>query len=135
MEGSQNIDWVAEPIIKLNKPFTDERGKIQNLISLNKLQSVVIIESKKDTIRANHYHKTDWHYCYVFSGSINYYSRHVGIEEAPTLTKIKTGDLFFTPNMVEHAMVFPENTVFLTLGGGTRSHEDYEADLVRVKLV
>ena len=31
----------------------------------------------------------------------------------PILTKIKTGDLFFTPNMVEHAMVFPENTVIL----------------------
>ena len=135
MEGSQNIDWVAEPIIKLNKPFIDGRGKIQNLISLNELQSVVIIESKKDAIRANHYHKTDWHYCYLFSGSINYYSRHVGSEEAPILTKIKTGDLFFTPNMVEHAMVFPEDSVFLTLGGGTRSSEDYESDLVRVKLI
>jgi dTDP-4-dehydrorhamnose 3,5-epimerase-like enzyme len=135
MEGSQNIDWVAEPIIKLNKPFIDERGKIQNLISLNELQSVVIIESKKDTIRANHYHKTDWHYCYVMSGSIDYYSRKVDSDNDPVLTKIKSGDLFYTPHLVEHAMHFTKDTVFLTLGGGTRSHDDYESDLVRVKLI
>ena len=32
-------------------------------------------------------------------------------------------------------MVFPEATVFLALSGGTRSQQDYESDLVRVKLV
>ena len=135
MKPIQNNDWVKNPIIKLNKPFIDERGKIQNLISLNELQSVVIIESKKDTIRANHYHKTDWHYCYVMSGSIDYYSRKVDSDNDPVLTKIKSGDLFYTPHLVEHAMHFTKDTVFLTLGGGTRSHDDYESDLVRVKLI
>ena len=74
MKLNQDKDWVKDPIIKLANPFTDERGTIQNLLSLDELQSVVVIESKKGTIRANHYHKTDWHYCYVISGAIDYYS-------------------------------------------------------------
>jgi len=135
MKLNQDKDWVKDPIIKLANPFTDERGTIQNLLSLDELQSVVVIESKKGTIRANHYHKTDWHYCYVMSGAIDYYSNKVGSDAKPNLTKIKSGELFFTPHLVEHAMYFTEDTVFLTLGGGTRSHEDYESDLVRVKLI
>ena len=30
--------------------------------------------------RANHYHKTDWHYCYVVSGCIEYHHRPTGVE-------------------------------------------------------
>jgi len=135
MELNQSNDWAKNPIIKIADPFIDKRGIIQNIISLKKLQSVVIIESKKGTVRANHYHKTDWHYCYVISGSIDYYSKYVDSGDEPTMTKIKEGELFYTPNMLEHAMYFTKDTVFLTLGGGTRSHEDYESDLIRVNLI
>ena len=108
-----------------------------NKVSLNKSQirSAVLIESKKGSRRANHYHKVDWHYCYIISGSIEYYYRPVNSDKEPMKILIKTGQVFYTPPMVEHAMVFPEDTVFLTLGGGTRLHEDYENDLVRVNLV
>jgi len=130
-------DYAKYPLVSLGQIFKDDRGIIQPLVTMSKpiIQSAVMIESKKGTIRANHYHKTDWHYCYIISGSIEYYSRHVGIEQGPSKLLIKTGQLFYTPPLVEHAMVFPEDTVFLTLGGGTRLSEDYEADLVRVKLV
>ena len=30
-------------------------------------------------------------------------------------------------------MFFPENSIFITFGGGTRLHKDYEEDLVRVE--
>lgn len=125
------------PILKLNKPYIDDRGLIQSLISLDEplIQSAVIIESKKDTIRANHYHKKDWHYCYLISGSIDYYYRDVDSKNAPEVVRINPGDIFYTPALLEHAMYFNEDSVFLTLGGDTRSQEDYEADLVRVKLI
>jgi hypothetical protein len=45
---------------------------------------------------------------------------------------VKTGELFFTPPMVDHAMHFPEDTVFLTLGRNSRTQEAYEADVVRI---
>ena len=37
--------------------------------------------------------------------------------------------------MVEHAMVFHEDTTFLTLGGNSRVQSKYEADLVRTELI
>jgi hypothetical protein len=40
--------------------------------------------------------------------------------------------MFFTPPMVDHAMVFPEDTVFLTLGRNPRDQESYESDVVRI---
>ena len=42
------------------------------------------------------------------------------------------GQLFFTPPMVDHSMVFVEETVFLTLGRNSRRQEVYEADVVRI---
>ena len=54
-------------IIDLDKPFVDERGKIIPLVDMT-MSSCVLIISKKGTIRANHYHKTDWHFCYVLKG-------------------------------------------------------------------
>jgi hypothetical protein len=66
------------------------------------------------------------------SGSIEYYHRPTGSTEEPEKLLIKTGELFFTGNMVDHAMVFPEDTVFLTFGRNSRTQEVYEADVVRI---
>ena len=121
-------------LIKQETPFVDERGKIQPLVDID-FKSCVLITSKKGTIRANHYHKTDWHFCYVLKGSIDYYYRPVGVKNTPQMLKIKKDQLFFTPPMVEHAMVFHEDTTFLTLGGNSRTQSKYEADLVRTDLI
>lgn len=99
------------------------------------MRSALIITSKKGTVRANHYHKTDWHYCQVLSGSIEYYHRPLGSKAKPERVLVKTGQLFFTPPLVEHAMVFPEDTTFLTLSCNKRDQKAYEEDLVRVELV
>jgi dTDP-4-dehydrorhamnose 3,5-epimerase-like enzyme len=131
---NEKIILPKEVQIELEKPFADERGEIQPLVDLP-MKSCVLISSKKNTIRANHYHKTDWHFCYVMEGSIDYYHRKVGDANFPQLEKIKKGKLFFTPPMVEHAMVFQEDTIFLTLGGNSRIQSEYELDLVRIDLI
>ena len=137
MNSSSNPVWSKDPKVALNEPYKDARGIIQSLISLPtaKIRSAVWIESNKDSIRANHYHKTDWHYCYIVSGSIIYHHRPVNSDEKPIKILINSGEIFYTPPMIEHAMEFPEDTVFLTLSGGSRSEEDYETDLVRVNLI
>lgn len=123
--------WPSEVIVPLEAAFADLRGAIQPLVDL-RMESCVLIDSKKGTVRANHYHKTDWHFCYVLSGAIEYYHRPHGSENAPEKVLVKKGQLFFTPPMVDHAMVFAEDTVFLTLGRNSRSQEVYEADVVRI---
>jgi dTDP-4-dehydrorhamnose 3,5-epimerase-like enzyme len=131
---NEKVILPKEVMIELEKPFSDERGEIQPLVDLT-MKSCVLISSKKNTIRANHYHKTDWHFCYVLEGEIDYYHRKVGDKEFPKIVKIKKNELFFTPPMVEHAMVFHKDTIFLTLGGNSRIQSEYEADLVRVNLI
>ena len=119
-------------IVPLEAAFTDPRGAIQPLVDAT-MESCVLISSKKGTVRANHYHRTDWHFCYVMSGSIDYYHRPQGSSVKPEQVKIAAGQMFFTPPMVEHAMVFPEDTVFLTFGRNSRAQEVYEADVVRIE--
>jgi len=132
-DGSQK-NWPREVIVPLQSPFVDGRGAIHPLVDVT-MRSALLIHSKKGSVRANHYHKTDWHYCYVLSGSIDYHHRPVGSKAKPEVVHVKTGELFFTPPMVEHAMVFPEDSSFLTLSHNQRDQKAYEDDLVRVELV
>lgn len=127
--------WPKTTKIRLEKPFVDHRGAIIPLVDDVPMRSALVIHSKKGTVRANHYHKTDWHYCYVIEGAIDYFERPVGSKRKPKKIALKKGDLFWTPPMVEHAMVFPVDTVFLTLSRNERSQKAYEEDLVRVELV
>ena len=123
--------WPKGVIVELEKAHVDVRGRIQPLVDLP-MQSCVLISSAKGTVRANHYHQTDWHFCYVLSGSIEYHHRPHGSDRKPDKVVLKAGQMFFTPPMVDHAMVFPEDTVFLTLGKNSRAQEVYEADVVRI---
>ena len=50
---------------------SDSRGKFFSIID-DKIYNISILKSKKNTIRSNHYHLTDWHYIYVISGSMHY---------------------------------------------------------------
>src|SRR5438309_7973881 len=128
---NEKQSWPQDVIVPLEQPFSDPRGEIQPLVDLA-MESCVLIHSKKGTVRANHYHQTDWHFCYVLSGSIEYMHRPHGSSEKPKKVLVKKGQLFFTPPMVDHAMVFPEDTSFLVLGRNSRTQDVYEADVVRI---
>ena len=120
--------------VRIGNIYKDKRGVIYNILNKT-LGSCLLINSKKNSIRANHYHKKDWHYCYILKGKIEYYSRKVGSKRKPKKEIFKKGDLFFTPSLVEHAMYYPENTQFLALAKLTRKKANYEKDTVRVKLI
>lgn len=126
--------WPAHGVVKLENPFTDVRGRIQPLVDAM-MRSAVLIESKAGSIRANHYHKTDWHYCYVLSGTIEYIHRPTGTFMDPKTIMVNEGEMVFTPPMVDHGMKFPVDTVFLTLSRNPRDQATYEADVVRVDFV
>ena len=127
-------NWPTKPLVDLEKPFVDDRGSIQPLVDLL-MKSAVMIHSKAGSLRANHYHKTDWHYCYVIYGKINYYYRELNSKKEPELLVVEKGRMVFTPPLVEHCMKFPEDTLFLTLSRNPRDQETYEADVVRTNLI
>jgi len=120
--------------VPLDPAFVNQNGSIQNIL-LERFTSAAVITSVAGSVRANHYHLTDWHYSYVVSGSVEYYHRPVGSKERPKHETYPAGTMFFTPPNMEHAMFFPEPTVFLTLAKNVRDHEHHEADVVRVPLV
>ena len=126
--------WPTKPLVNLEKPFVDNRGYIQPLVDIL-MKSAVMIHSKAGSLRANHYHKTDWHYCYVINGKINYYHRELNSLEKPELLVVEKGSMVFTPPLVEHCMKFPEDTLFLTLSRNPRDQETYEYDVVRTNLI
>ena len=127
-------NWPTKPLVDLEKPFIDNRGSIQPLVDLL-MKSAVMIHSKAGSLRANHYHKTDWHYCYVIYGKINYFHKELNSNKEPELLVVEKGRMVFTPPLVEHCMKFPEDTLFLTLSRNPRDQETYEADVVRTNLI
>jgi dTDP-4-dehydrorhamnose 3,5-epimerase-like enzyme len=124
-------DIVSRPILVAD----DERGIIEQLTD-QPFYSVLRITSKAGTVRANHYHKKDSHLCYLVKGKIRYVYREAG-DESASLEEviIESGQLFYTPPMIAHAMHFLEDSEFYTFSGLKRDRDSYEDDLIRVTLV
>ena len=123
--------------------IVEERGIINIILDVAKdkapIKSVMIITSKAGSVRSNHYHRQDSHYCYVMSGKVQWHEKptegNAGEEESETL---EAGDMVFTPPMTVHAAKFLEDTVMLafsTLGRDQMTNAEYEADTVRVKWI
>ena len=121
-------------LVSLSAPFSDARGAIQPLVE-GGFASAQLISSVAGAVRANHYHKEDWHYCYMVSGSMNYWSRAVGADVEPSCIKVGAGQMIFTPPMEEHAMQFLEDSVFINFANRQRDQASYEEDLVRINLI
>ncbi|MDC0458041.1 hypothetical protein OAM56_08985 [Alphaproteobacteria bacterium] len=133
MSDIQNGEYPLNPRLPVDDPFINENGEIIN-IGHGKFSTLTVINSLAHTIRANHYHKTDWHISYVLNGSIKYFWRKLEDERLNSET-FHAGESFFSPPMLPHAMYFPEKTTFITVSRNTRSHEIHEQDLIRLKII
>lgn len=127
-------EWPSDPRVPLDGPFVNHNGSIQNLVMKN-MTSVSALDSVKGAVRANHYHKTDWHYTYVASGAVAYFERPIGSDFVPDPIIFRKGDVFFTPPMKEHTMVFLSESLIVTMARNVRSHDSHEEDLVRVTFI
>ena len=118
-------------LIPTRPPFIDDRGQIQNLIDVP-VTSIAVITSVKGAVRANHYHKTDYHYCWLQRGRLLYAHRPAGATTPAERWEITAGQIFYTPPMYEHVMQFLEDSVFLAFSKNNREMPNYEADTVRI---
>ena len=121
-------------IIPIREPFVDERGEILNLIDAP-FTSAAVVTSVKGAVRGNHYHKTDYHYCWLQRGGLLYYHRPVGATSRPKRRVIKPGQLFYTPPRYEHAMHFTKDSVMFVFARNNREMANYEADTIRISLI
>lgn len=126
--------WPEGPIVNLEAPIMDDRGAIQLLVN-TPMKNITLITSNKGAVRANHYHRTDWHYMYMLEGECDYYYRPFGSEDDPQVIKWVKNQMVFTPPMEEHTTIFTTDSSFLAISRNPRDQATYEADVVRTVLV
>jgi nucleoside-diphosphate-sugar epimerase/quercetin dioxygenase-like cupin family protein/SAM-dependent methyltransferase len=119
-------DKTIEYIKRGEKEFVDERGKISNYELTEPINLIGYIESKKGTVRANHFHPVQEQKCLVLKGQFISVIKDLLENTAIVETKlVNAGDLVVTKPNVAHAMVFTQDTVFLNLVRGEREHDNY----------
>ena len=115
-----------EHVRKGEKEFIDKRGKISNHELPEPINLIGLIDSKKGTVRANHYHPIQEQKCLVTKGQFISIYQDLLNKNSPKITHVvDEGQLIVTKPNTAHAMVFPKDTVFLNLVRGEREHDNY----------
>jgi nucleoside-diphosphate-sugar epimerase/2-polyprenyl-3-methyl-5-hydroxy-6-metoxy-1,4-benzoquinol methylase/quercetin dioxygenase-like cupin family protein len=108
------------------KEYIDKRGKISNYELTEPINLIGLITSKKNTVRANHYHPIQEQKCLVTEGRFISVFKNLLDADQPIITHVvNKGDITVTKPNVAHTMVFSENTTFLNLVRGEREHDNY----------
>ncbi len=119
-------DKDLEYIIKGGNEFIDERGKIFNYELPEPINLIGLIESKKNTMRANHYHPIQEQKCLLIQGKYISVTKDLLDPDSVIETRlIQSGDIAVIKPNVAHTMVFIEDSVFLNLVRGEREHTNY----------
>ena len=106
--------------------FIDERGKISNHELTEPINLIGLIDSKKGTIRANHFHPQQEQKCLFTKGQIIEVFQDILNPNSPKITQVvNEGQLSIIKPNVAHTMVFTKDTTFLNLVRGDRDHENY----------
>jgi len=122
----EKFDKNLEYTFKGVREFVDERGKISNYDLPEPINMIGYIESKKGTMRANHFHPVQEQKCLLIKGQfISIYKDLVDDKSIKVTHVVNEGDMIVTQPNVAHTMVFTEDTIFLNLVRGEREHENY----------
>ena len=125
--------WIDREIVTTNEEieigadnFEDDRGIISNYYFDDSINMIGYVESKKETVRGNHYHPIQTQKCLLIKGSYISITKDLSDKNSVTETRlINEGDLSTIPPYVAHTMVFLEDSIFLNLVNGEREHENY----------
>ncbi len=124
--SKQDLIEDLEFVRKGSNIFADKRGIISNHELTEPINLIGMIESKKGTIRANHYHPQQEQKCLFTKGQIIEIFQDVINPNAPKITQVvNAGQLSIIKPNVAHTMVFTKDTTFLNLVRGERDHENY----------
>jgi nucleoside-diphosphate-sugar epimerase len=106
--------------------YVDTRGKISNHELTEPINLIGLINSKKGTTRANHYHPIQEQKCLFVKGQIIEVFQDLLNANSPKITQVvNEGQLSVIKPNVAHTMVFSKDTIFLNLVRGEREHENY----------
>jgi nucleoside-diphosphate-sugar epimerase len=124
--SKQNLIEDLEHVREGDNLFIDDRGQISNHELTEPINLIGMIDSKKGTIRANHYHPQQEQKCLFTKGQIIEVFQDIINPNAPKITQVvNAGQLSIIKPNVAHTMVFTKDTTFLNLVRGERDHENY----------
>ncbi len=124
--SNQNISKDLEYVKDGENLFVDKRGKISNHELTEPINLIGLINSKKGTIRANHYHPQQEQKCLFTKGQIIEIYQDIINPNSPKVTQVvNEGQLSVIKPNVAHTMVFTKDTTFLNLVRGERDHDNY----------
>lgn len=124
--STKDISKEIEYVVRGTNNYVDSRGIISNYELSEPINLIGYIESKANTIRANHYHPVQEQKVLLIKGEYISVCQDLLIPNSPKITKlIKEGDLIVTRPNVAHTMVFTKDSVLLNLVNGERKHENY----------
>ena len=124
--SKQNLIKELEFVRDGDNEFIDERGKISNHELTEPINLIGLIDSKKGTIRANHYHPQQEQKCLFTKGQIIEIFQDILNPNSPKITQVvNEGQLSIIKPNVAHTMVFTKDTTFLNLVRGEREHDNY----------
>jgi len=124
--SKQNLIKDLEHVRNGDNEFIDKRGKISNHELTEPINLIGLIDSKKGTIRANHYHPQQEQKCLFTKGQIIEIYQDILNPNSPKITQVvNEGQLSIIKPNVAHTMVFTKDTTFLNLVRGEREHDNY----------
>jgi nucleoside-diphosphate-sugar epimerase len=124
--SKQNLIKDLEHVRDGDNEFIDSRGKISNHELTEPINLIGLIDSKKGTIRANHYHPQQEQKCLFTKGQIIEVFQDILNPNAPKITQVvNEGQLSIIKPNVAHTMIFTKDTTFLNLVRGEREHDNY----------
>ncbi|MDA7606793.1 NAD-dependent epimerase/dehydratase family protein, partial [Pelagibacteraceae bacterium] len=124
--SKQNLIKDLEHVRDGDNEYIDSRGKISNHELTEPINLIGLIESKKGTIRANHYHPQQEQKCLFTKGQIIEIFQDILNSNSPKITQVvNEGQLSIIKPNVAHTMVFTKDTTFLNLVRGEREHNNY----------
>ncbi len=124
--SKRKIRSELEYTVQGGKEYIDARGKISNYELTEPINLIGYIESKKGSVRANHYHPIQEQKCLLVKGKYISVIKDLANPNSQIQTKlIQKGDIAIIKPNVAHTMVFLEDSIFLNLVRGEREHENY----------
>ena len=106
--------------------FIDSRGVISNYYFDDSINMIGYVESKKNTMRGNHYHPIQTQKCLLIKGSYISVTKNLKDPNSVVETRlVREGELSTIPPNVSHTMIFLEDSVLLNLVNGERAHKNY----------
>ena len=118
---------LSNEIIEIGQDnYIDSRGIISNYYFEDNINMIGYVESKKHTLRGNHYHPIQTQKCLLIEGMYISVTKDLQNKNSVVETRlVKKGELSTIPPNVSHTMIFLEDSVLLNLVNGERDHENY----------